>query len=630
MKRNLFLIPIIGALVSCGGSGGSSSEEPMPVITENTAPVLSGELNISATAGVESRVVYTLEDQENDTVTVTIDNLPSWASYSVSANQLELTANASLFDIATHDFQVTLSDSEKSTSYDFKIIVDDNPDIWQDIILEESDLAGLWQTANEKDAFQFFKDGTGVYLDNDEFKIIEWNSNPQYGTSVQVLSCFDFCNDRDDIDFQVIAHQDNRLRLYIVDEEAIETTIIVEKRQQVEISDNYYAEWDPGLLLSYVSKFDLDNQTAVLDLELPQITLGGSLYLKLPVIVKGELSGNQIIVEDPVLREDLTSTFSLKNGDEGDSLYFDLVVKNMEVIPSVQNNIAIEIDYEFELASELGDLSYEEFVGQYASLENVLEQESTTTVLLTEIEPAQVPANLSQNTFQMMPISRYLADAKAELGLDFGGYNYYFSDDATGHIEIPLSHLEQYQTVPFTWSSSEQELELTFAGETYSLPVFQLPSGQLAVLQTVIDADGEQSQYLQSMTQLENKQARNFSQEDYLQTFVDLTYDGQFDNQDEVSVVGDKIFIGFRDYFYTFEVDGSLSLLNENYCPGTSDYEACLAIAKDPSNTSNTYLSTLQLERIDGDLYYFSRISQQLNVAEGGTISQFKRIYQKQ
>lgn len=116
----LIFVLILAVLSACGGGGGgsSSSEEVDEVITDsNSAPTISG---VPATTVVRSNY-YKFEpvvsDADDDSLTYSIENLPSWAAFDELTGKIEGTPAES--DIATYEgVAITVSDGFETASLD--------------------------------------------------------------------------------------------------------------------------------------------------------------------------------------------------------------------------------------------------------------------------------------------------------------------------------------------------------------------------------------------------------------------------------------------------------------------------------------------------------------------------------
>lgn len=633
MKRNLLLISIIYLLASCGGGSDSSSSEST---IKNNAPTLSGELNINTQAGIETRVVYTLDDKENDAISVSVNNLPKWVSYTTTANQIEFSINPTLFDVATHSFNLALSDNKAKTNYEFKVIVNENKELWGFHSVPFNELKGAWQTQDKKLGFHFFDNDDGIVFSNDRFYHINWDyDHPARGLDIDVENCPEDCNTFDSIRFRVVAHEGDRIKVDFTDEQNQDSVVVLTKNKDVKVEDGYYVNLVGGHLYSFASKIDMDAAEAKLNLSFAKFrsVSGAYLYPTLPIEAKlGQSNSLSLVEENLVLFDKLTSDFYSLVDSEDKELSFRAVATDVQFIPTIRNQLAIELTYRFELTSDTQGLSQQEFVAQFnSSLGYILSNEYEATALHTIVEPAAAPSDFAGKTYQMMPFTTLLDAPETEIGINYGGQNYAFLDSNKGEVELPFSVLDEYRSVPFNWSISADKLQLSFLNKTQDFPFFTMPDGRLAILSSVERGQGRTSLSMFPITELENSNSRAFSQDHYKQNFVDLTYGNDVKSGGLFRFDGDTIRVTSprAEYFYQFEANNSLSSIGKRYCPNALDYLACVEQVSSgaQSYSFNVYIYNLQLEKIDGDKYYFSRTTKQINPKLAPRFNQYKRIY---
>lgn len=96
-------------LAGCGGGGGSSQAAP----AANNAPTISGQPATAVVAGQAYSFTPSANDADGDTLTFSISNQPSWASFSNSTGQLSGTPASG--DVGTYQ-NVTISVSDGQAS----------------------------------------------------------------------------------------------------------------------------------------------------------------------------------------------------------------------------------------------------------------------------------------------------------------------------------------------------------------------------------------------------------------------------------------------------------------------------------------------------------------------------------
>ena len=101
--------------VSDGTSSASLPAFSIDVSAANTAPTIGGTPALEITAGDAYSFVPTASDSDSDTLTFSVQNLPSWASF--DANSGALTGNPSAANIGTYaNIQISVSDGELTAS----------------------------------------------------------------------------------------------------------------------------------------------------------------------------------------------------------------------------------------------------------------------------------------------------------------------------------------------------------------------------------------------------------------------------------------------------------------------------------------------------------------------------------
>lgn len=112
--RVLILSLAAGLLPACGG-GGSGSEPTAPVAVPNQAPVISGTPGTQVQAGATYAFTPSATDADHDSLTFSIANKPSWATFNATTGQLSGTptsANAGVYSGVT----ITVSDGKASAN----------------------------------------------------------------------------------------------------------------------------------------------------------------------------------------------------------------------------------------------------------------------------------------------------------------------------------------------------------------------------------------------------------------------------------------------------------------------------------------------------------------------------------
>lgn len=117
-------------LAGCGGGGGDSDGTPAPGGGgsgggSNAPPTIQGQPSANVMAGQAYSFQPSASDPNGDTLTFSVANLPSWASFNASTGRLTGTPDAS--DVATYSgIRISVSDGQASASLNsFAITVAD-------------------------------------------------------------------------------------------------------------------------------------------------------------------------------------------------------------------------------------------------------------------------------------------------------------------------------------------------------------------------------------------------------------------------------------------------------------------------------------------------------------------------
>jgi hypothetical protein len=132
--RVLLLPAIALVLTACGGGGSGDptapaqgGNNPPPAGGSNSAPVISGSPATAVTAGSAYNFTPSASDADNDSLTFSITNKPSWATFSTQNGNLSGTPTSSNVG-TTANVTITVSDGKTSTSMTpFSIAVNSAP-----------------------------------------------------------------------------------------------------------------------------------------------------------------------------------------------------------------------------------------------------------------------------------------------------------------------------------------------------------------------------------------------------------------------------------------------------------------------------------------------------------------------
>jgi hypothetical protein len=113
------------ALTACGGGGSDEGTPTAPVQTPNSAPVISGSPGTTATMGQAYSFQPSASDADNDSLTFSIVNKPTWANFNESNGRLSGTPTSAG---TAADIRISVSDGKTSvTMTAFAITVNQPP-----------------------------------------------------------------------------------------------------------------------------------------------------------------------------------------------------------------------------------------------------------------------------------------------------------------------------------------------------------------------------------------------------------------------------------------------------------------------------------------------------------------------
>ena len=128
ITKSLFLSGALLTVAACGESDGVNSRETLQF---NTAPEFTSSPQLAVNAQQTTEFVVTVSDVDlNDSLTVTVADLPSWASFDSTTNTF--TFMPSTAAIGDYSFEVTVSDGALSTTQklDVKVTLPNDSAEW--------------------------------------------------------------------------------------------------------------------------------------------------------------------------------------------------------------------------------------------------------------------------------------------------------------------------------------------------------------------------------------------------------------------------------------------------------------------------------------------------------------------
>lgn len=172
-------------LMGCGGGGSKSGASNTPTsslatssvassTSSNTAPTLSGTFNLEAKAESTAILVLNAADKENDKLQITIPNKPDWLTAELANDQVTITAKPGFFDITDHKITLSVSDGKLSRDYPLLISVLDNPTKWISEGISPETLTGSWEL-DDGARLYIYPNGSGSYIAKDnKITLLKW------------------------------------------------------------------------------------------------------------------------------------------------------------------------------------------------------------------------------------------------------------------------------------------------------------------------------------------------------------------------------------------------------------------------------------------------------------------------
>ena len=116
-KPGLFIAVISILLSSCSGGGTDTAPKNTDGAQKNQAPNISGTIPTTITAGQVYNFTPSASDPDGDTLTFTVANKPTWATFDSTTGNLAGTPDAQ--DIGTYNnVSISVSDSKINVSLD--------------------------------------------------------------------------------------------------------------------------------------------------------------------------------------------------------------------------------------------------------------------------------------------------------------------------------------------------------------------------------------------------------------------------------------------------------------------------------------------------------------------------------
>lgn len=116
------------ALAACGGEDGDAAQQsaasPSPAGAGNQAPTITGAAQTAVMQGTLFDLLPTADDPDDDTLSFSIVNKPSWATFNAANGRLRGTPGAA--DLGMYsDVEISVSDGELSASlpaFDIEVV----------------------------------------------------------------------------------------------------------------------------------------------------------------------------------------------------------------------------------------------------------------------------------------------------------------------------------------------------------------------------------------------------------------------------------------------------------------------------------------------------------------------------
>ncbi|MBO9489948.1 hypothetical protein J7384_06200 [Endozoicomonas sp. G2_1] len=612
------LLPVLlsaSLLTACGGSGGGSSPQPStptpapaPTPAPNEAPTISGTFTLNAKAAQSNKIVLNTADKENDQLSFSIANKPEWVSFRLTDNQLELDFQPGFFDIDDYQLKFRISDGKDATEYDFNLVVEDNRDQWQEIDMTEAETIGIWSNTKENTRFVFLSNKTGLHTKEGESKPLSWSSPDTIDMRLYNLGCFqNGCSQQDFLEMSVVAQEQDRIRVRILNNDNNETVLNLVKEQSVTNQHKYYIPlFESGIHNATI--FNAEANTIDTVVALNTLSLGEhgltNYGFRISTAISLEDGFYRANNNEPILLPGQVSV-SFRNNVTNDfnQISFNAFADNITVTILESGLLTTSADIRLELASDLSPYS----ASDYFNLPTTIPVQQASNILQAVSKTSEQIQLVPGNSYSglLIPESRIIGDTEYLSG----GATYKILDDTQGEVTLNVVGTDEQETHNFTWQLDNNTLSVMLNGVESKHDIISLPNNNLGLTTSFERSDGSSGANIYGFNQVSN----GFSRQDYLGKFRHAFF-SVFDDTELILILNDDSrgkytatpdsSSDFIDDYWKYEDDGSVSITGSFGCDNAINYDQCLS-AKLANPNVNTTVRNIKLISINGDTYKF-------------------------
>lgn len=612
MYKKILAILLTLTLTACGGSSEKSKENEKPVQSINNAPTLSGLFTVDAKASQVTTVVLNTSDAENDALTFSVTEQPEWLNFSNENNQITLAIEPTFFDIEHYNLEFSISDGNKSTTYNFTVNIIDNPAQWQNITLTNTELLGTWVSdTNDSISFIFMGNGNqqGIYLANDEMTPFHWRTADSLELTLFEPGCIEECAEKDFYSIKVVAEKAERYRVVITDNRKQTTAYNLTKNNSPDTLHTKYINI-PQTEYNKISTINYNEKMINITLPLGDISLGNTTYFNRTYTIESTINFIQdnynvdMGTANKAIQVQNVTLFNSRTYDYV-SLDFDIIVDSISLLPSSSGITIASISYHAELSNELDEGS---LVDDFDGLKNTLEKEYKHSSVLQAVISSEAPSFIVGNSYTGRIINNVNIDLGG-LNYNAGGSVFSITGETSGETSIKVAGTNYIKKIPFTWSVNNEVFTIQMDGKNSHHEFFTLPNGELSMTSQITTEEGVNFSQAYPFYQAP---VDSFEISQYMGTFKHSVYNLHdsytpmllLNTSGHGKFYGSESDIDLTDY-WKLEDDGSISMIANYSCSNSAyDYNTCYAEAK-ADDSRYFFIRNLKLLAIKNNIYKF-------------------------
>jgi hypothetical protein len=570
---------------------------------------MSGTFTSDAKAMQKTIAVFDIADAENDSLTLTITEQPQWLSFELSNNnQVTMTIEPDFFDINNYELALTLSDGKASSQYKLIVDVVDNPAQWQHVEITKQDLIGTWATGkNDGLSFTFFENSKGLFFVDNKLVPYNWEIDGTILMELREPGCTLYCVGSGDVEVGLLAHDGNKLRVEIQVEDGLRQYVNLTKSVPNSVSQKRFISL-PQIEYNQISVVDAENSNAKIGFKTIEIQLGQTTQSR-SFELEGTLTDRQShfdmnLTSSNKMFEDLYGRFfNFKTGRE-DSLYFDILIDDIDIQNAAFGMVIVKVEYHAELLTDIGTDDHVVYQGLDVALGANFSYEILQGVMPTNAPTMVIGTEYSARLLASAPIDIEGTEYKA------GASVFKFSNETDGETILKIPGKNSSVSKDFKWAVEDNKLEVTIDGATKNHQFYTLPEGNIG-LSLDFEIDGVVTST--SIYEFNAVTESDVKIEQYIGEFI-KPYLSVFSLSQELNLKFDENGRGSTNYsvgselynYWKFEEDKSISIISSFDCPNAFDsglgFDACFEEAK---GENDFYLINYKLLSIVEDTYMF-------------------------